>query len=205
LEYRLESLEWNGLKGMIGEHLARSYIRNKLARKIIDEEGWNHVVLSNNDYKLHRRVWNQTLFSFDLYREDFLVHGFCACSKLLARYAEVVGVLLRSHCSPDGLLFKLREVGEKKKLNKDSFPAIAKLRFDPDNMNGGSLEFPVVEGDLEVLEIKCGRHAKLIEKQKETYDKLITKGVPLRVIEVRIVSFDSNQFLVEERKFQNLL
>jgi hypothetical protein len=53
LEYRLETLEWNGLKGIIGAHLARSYIRNKLARKIIDEERWTHVVLSNNDYKLH--------------------------------------------------------------------------------------------------------------------------------------------------------
>jgi hypothetical protein len=37
------------------------------------------------------------------------------------------------------------------------------------------------------------------------YNNLIVKGVPLRVVEVRIVSFDSNQFLVEERKFQNLV
>lgn len=205
MEYRLETLEWNGLKGVVGEHLARSFVRNRLARKIIDEEGWTHVVLSNNDYKLHTRVWNESLFNFDRYREDFLVHGFYANTRLLARYSEVVSVLLQNHCSPDGVLMKLRENGEKKSLKKDSCPRIASLRLDPENEHGEALTFPVVDGDFEVLEIKCGRHAKLMGKQKETYNNLIAKGVPVRMVKVKIVSFDSNQFLVEERKFEKFL
>lgn len=201
----METLEWNGLKGVIGEHLARSFIRNKLSRKIIDEEGWNHVVLSNNDYKLHKRAWNQTLFSFDGYREDFLVHGFCANTKLLARYSDVIGVLLRNHCSPDGLLFKLRKTGGSVRLKESECPRIAGLRVDDSQKQGDTLEFPVVEGDLEVVEIKCGRNAKLMSKQKETYNNLIAKGIPLRMVEVRIVSFDANQFLVEEHKYERFM
>ena len=42
-------------------------------------------------------------------------------------------------------------------------------------------------------------------KQKETYNNLIAKGIPLRMIEVRIVSFDSNRFLVEEHKHDRFL
>jgi hypothetical protein len=47
--------------------------------------------------------------------------------------------------------------------------------------------------------------SKLVEKQKETCNNLIAKGVLLGVVEVRIVSFDSNQFFVKERKFGNLV
>lgn len=67
------------------------------------------------------------------------------------------------------------------------------------------MTFPVVDGDSEVLEIKCGRNAKVIGKQKITHYNLIAEGIPLRVVEVRIASFDSNQFLIEERRFQNLV
>ncbi len=63
----------------------------------------------------------------------------------------------------------------------------------------------MVEGDLEVVEIKCGRNAKLMKKQKETYNDLIEKGIPLRKVEVRIVSFDHNKFLVKERKFERFV
>jgi hypothetical protein len=63
----------------------------------------------------------------------------------------------------------------------------------------------VVDGDLEVVEVKCGRSAKLLDKQKETYSDLIAKGVPLRMIKVRIVSFDLNRFLVEERRYDRFL
>ncbi len=41
-----------------------------------------------------------------------------------------------------------------------------------------------------------------MKKQKETYNDLIWKGVPVRMVEVRIVSFDRNKFLVQERKFE---
>lgn len=42
-------------------------------------------------------------------------------------------------------------------------------------------------------------------QQRETYNNLIAKDVPLRMIKVRIVSFDLNKFLVEERKFETFL
>jgi len=47
--------------------------------------------------------------------------------------------------------------------------------------------------------------AKLMDKQKETYNNLIAEDVPLRMIRVRIVSFDLNRFLVEEHKYERFL
>jgi len=205
LEYRFRALEWNSLKGSIGEHLARSFIRNTLAPKLVEEEEWNHVLLSHNDYKQRPKAWNEKLFSFDRFREDFFAHGFYATRKLLSKYAIVVGVLMRNHCTPDGLLLKLRERGQTRKLKKNTHPSNSKFKPRTSRKSGEVFKFPLVDGDIEVVEIKCGRNAKLMKKQKETYNNLIGKGVPLRMVEVRIVSFDRNRFLVEERKIERFL
>ena len=205
MEYRFKRLEYNGLKGVIGERLARSFIRNKLAPKLVKEEGWSHVLLSHNDYKHHAWTWNTKLFDFDNFREDFIAHGFYPSMKLLSKYTFAVGLLNQNHCTPDGLLLKLRETGETKKLKESAWPSIAKLRIEESKKRGNIYELPTVEGDLEIVEIKCGRKAKLMNKQKETYNNLIAKDVPLRMIKVRIVSFDLNRYLVEEHKHERFL
>ena len=205
MEYRFKSLELSILKGVIGEHLARSFIRNTLAPKLVKEEGWSHVLLSNNDYKQHTKAQKARLFSFDRFREDFLVHALFASKKLLTKYADVVGILTQNHCTSDGLLMKLRETGRTKKLKESSYPWTASLKVNESQKHGNVLEFPIVDGDLEVVEIKCGRQAKLMGKQKETYNNLIAKGIPLRMVRVRIVSFDLNRFLVEEHKYERFV
>lgn len=205
MEYRLRPLEHNSLKGLIGERLARSFVRDRLAPKLISEEKWDHVLLSNNDYKRHTWTWNTKLFSFDNYRDDFTIHGLYANTKLLSKYATAIGTLIQNHCTPDGLLFKLRETGRMKKLNEKNCSSIAGLNATISGVCDGTFVFPVVEGDLEVVEIKCGRNARLMGKQKETYNDLIAKNIPLRMIKVRIVSFDLNRFLVEEHRFDRFL
>lgn len=205
MEYRLRQLEYNGLKGRIGEQLARSFVRNELAAKLVKEENWNHVLLSPNDYKQHVWTLNTKLFKFDNFRKDFIVHGFCATTKLLSKYASIVGILVKNHCTPDGLLLKLRETGKTVSVKQTDCPVVIKLRATAPQDHTDRFTLPLVEGDLEVLEIKCGRSAKLMDKQKETYNSLIAKGIPLRIIKVRIVSFDLNRFLVEERKIERFL
>jgi hypothetical protein len=205
LEYHFKTLGLNILKGVIGEHLARSFIRNTLAPRLVKEEGWSHVFFSRNDYRQHKRVWMKKLFRFDPLREDFVVHGFYANRKLLSRYAQVAGVLVENHCTPDGLLMKLQLTGEIRKLKKSACPKVASLRIDASHRRGDILEFPVVDGNLEVVEIKCGHKARLMDKQKKTYNDLIAKSIPLRMIKVRIVSFDLNRFLVEEHKYERFL
>lgn len=200
--YQFKQLEHNGLKGAIGEQLARSFIRNRLAPKLIKEEGWSHVVYSRNDYKQHKKhaqVWNRKLFTFDEFRDDFLLHGFYATRRLLAKYAQVAGVLIHHHCTPDGILIKLQETGRKKKVDETTVHSLKVRGFNLRKQKNTHL--PIVEGGLEIIEIKSGRAPKLMDKQKQTYSNLITEGFPLRLIRVRIVSFDRNQFLVEESKF----
>ncbi|MDH5793725.1 MAG: hypothetical protein OEZ18_04080 [Candidatus Bathyarchaeota archaeon] len=202
MEYRFRALELSILKGVIGEHLARSFIRNTLAPKLEEEEKWDHVVFSSNDYRQSLKAFSEKLFSFDRFREDFFAHGFCADTQLLSKYAMVVGVLARNHCTPDGLLLKLQDTGHKRRVGKDFRSSNVRLRNRSSKKSGEVSKLPVVKGDLEIVEIKCGRRAKLMEKQKETYNDLIWKGIPVRMVEVRIVSFDRNKFLVQERKFE---
>lgn len=163
------------------------------------------MLLSNNDYKHHSWTWNTKLFSFDEFRVDFIVHGFFANNKLLTKYTNAVSVLTKSHCNPDGLLLKLHETGRKTRLKENICPPITRFKVEETSKEGSTVKFPVVDGGLEIVEIKCGRKARLMGKQKETYNNLIAKGYPLRMIKVRIVSFDLNQFLVEETKFERFL
>ena len=205
MEYKFKSLEYNGLRGKIGELVARSFVRSVLAPKLMVEELWDHVVLSNNDYRQRVQSRNAKLFDFDRFGADFLASGFSADVKLLSKYANTVGILERNHCTPDGLLLKLKDTRRKKKVKKSECPFSAQLHLRDLQADGGCFVLPVVEGDVEVVEVKCGRSAKLLDKQKETYNDLIARGVPLRLVRVRIVSFDLNRFLVEERRYDRFL
>jgi hypothetical protein len=159
------------------------------------------VILSNDDYKKHVWTWNTKLFTFDAFRKDFIMHGFCAHTKLLAKYAMVADILTQRHCTPDGLLFKLRKTDVSRTVKPSEYPPF--FTSNVTNSHGTDrLKFPLVEGDVEIVEIKCGRYGRLMAKQREVYNQLIAKGVPLRIIRVRIVSFDYNKFLVEEKKVE---
>ena len=43
---------------MIGEHLARSYIKTQLAPELMLDERWDQVVLSHNHYRQNLGGWN---------------------------------------------------------------------------------------------------------------------------------------------------
>jgi hypothetical protein len=190
---------------MIGEQLARSFIRHKLADRLTREEGWDHIVLTKNDYKKHAWTWNTKLFKYDHFREDFIAQGFYATRKLLSKYATAVAILEQNHCTPDGMLLKLNNIGRTRRLKATEAPRLSPLRAHDTLNREGDYELPIVDGDLEMLEIKCGRTAKLMDKQKQTYNDLIAKDIPLRLIRVRIVSFDLNRFLVEERRYDQFV
>jgi len=205
MEYKFKSLEYNGLKGKIGELVAKSFVRSVLAPKLMKDELWDHVILSDNSYKQRVRSRSTKLFSYDRFREDFFANGFSADMKLLSHYASIVGVLERNHCTPDGLLLKLKHTGGTKKVEKSDCSFLARLHMMNRQEDGDCFVLPVVDGGVEVVEVKCGRSSKLMDKQKETYNDLIAKGIPLRLLRVRIVSFDLNRFLVEERRYDRFL
>jgi hypothetical protein len=205
LEYRFKPFAYNSLKGAIGEQLARSFIRDRLASTLVELENWDHVVLSNNDYKRHAWTRNKNLFSYDEFRQDFVAHGFYGRKEILCKYAAAVSILEQNHCTPDGLLLKLQETGKKKKLGRKALTKTPWPYFSGLQKNGSHYELPVVDGDLEIVEIKCGRNAKLNDKQKKAYNDLIAKSIPLRLVRVRFVSFDLNRFLVEEKKHERFV
>jgi hypothetical protein len=205
LEYKFKPFAYNSLKGAIGEHLARSFIRDYLATELVELENWDHVVLSNNDYKRHAWTRNRNLFSYDKFRQDFIAHGFYGKKEILCKYASAVSILEQNHCTPDGLLLKLHETGKKKKLDRKAFTSTPWLHVNGQQKNRSCFELPIVDGDLEIVEVKCGRNARLNDKQKKAYNDLIAKSIPLRMVRVRFVSFDLNRFLVEETRYERFV
>lgn len=205
MEYRFKPFAYNSLKGAIGEHLARSFIRNHLAPTLVTSENWDHVVLSRNNYRQRIRTRNRNLFSYDRFRQDFISHGFYGTKEILCKYAAAVYVLDRNHCTPDGFLLKLRETGETKKLRNGAFTPAPWLHARGQPKNRNCIELPVIDGELEIVEIKCGRKAKLNDSQRKAYNDLIAKSIPLRMVRVRFVSFDLNRFLVEETKYERFV
>lgn len=89
-------------------------------------------------------------------------------------------------------------------MQKKSCPSEARFHSKVTE-DGRHYKLPTVEGDLEIVEVKCGRSARLMEKQKGTYNDLIEKSIPVRVISVKIISFDLNKFLVEEHRYERFL
>jgi hypothetical protein len=58
--------------------------------------------------------------------------------------------------------------------------------------------FPVVEGEIEIVEVKSGT-ARLASNQIKSYTDVLRKGYPLRYFHVEIISFERNQFEIKEK------
>ena len=64
-------------------------------------------------------------------------------------------------------------------------------------------QFPIVNGEIEVIEVKSNK-AHLQAYQRKNYVRLINNGYALHFFRVRIVSFESNQFEIQEKIVKNV-
>jgi hypothetical protein len=122
----------------------------------------------------------------------FVGKGVCASSHLLGK---AIGLSCLLDVATDGILFKLRKTGEFIS-SEDAYP----LGSSP--LGDESEQLPIVDGDIEVIEVKCGK-ATLPSNQVENYANVIRKGYPLRYFKVDIISFEKNQFEIRDKLVRN--
>ncbi|MBU4501689.1 MAG: hypothetical protein KKA79_03800 [Nanoarchaeota archaeon] len=59
-------------------------------------------------------------------------------------------------------------------------------------------EISVASGEMEIIEIKADK-SYIVFSQKESYKAAVKKGYPLRYFHVNFISFENNQFEIQER------
>ena len=115
-------------------------------------------------------------------------------------FDKTIKVIALLENAPDGFIFKLSDYGQ----NLSSFnyiKAFSKWRLEileELELRAPPKEIPVVSGEIEVIEIKADE-AFIMPHQAEGYKKVIAEGYPLRYFHVTFISFERNQFEIEEK------
>lgn len=193
-KYSFKPPEWSNWKGRLCEELAMDYIRDILIPELREKEKWQHIFVmkqAGGFIKIDDRVY----INEEQVTRDFFFYGLYPSRRLLRKYIDVTRILSYESCVPDGLLMKLNDTGEMKRL-KDT---VSRSYLPPEIRNEDIIDLPIVDGEIEILEIKS-KKSPLRAKQKLVYSTLIMKGFPLRLFHVHMISFDQNRFAVRERR-----
>lgn len=206
-------------KGFIAEKLVENYFGRVLGPKL-KEEGWDFVifVLSGETYISPLEI-----------PIIFLYNNMLPTPTLLRKFKDLKSDL----GTPDGFLLKLRNTGKSMPLKVAideigaenysfgsiyrSYPTFREIdlrllkergyviekwfSFDVKDHNENEL-LPIVDGEVEVVEIKSGK-SRLTLDQEWTYRNVLDKGYTIHLFKVKIISFEKNQFEIEENVFHD--
>ena len=201
MKYSLPPRELNGWKARIAERIVEHYIRNDVIPRL-KEEGWSGAIYTEG--------W---FYPFNMVEDEeakfFVANNLYPISSFLKRFEELTRLLENF---PDGFLIKLRETGGFKLLG-DALKELGLLRrekscsWDVGEHNRFSSllhamdeRLPVVDGEVEVIEVKFGR-SRLAPNQMRSYYGIIQEGYVFRLFHVGIVSLAGNEFEIRERIF----
>jgi hypothetical protein len=214
--------ELNNWKAKITERLAELYMAQSLMPKLKIEDGWDLVICLTSPWFTTSK--DEELMPWLSYQKQtfFVSNNLIPTTKLLRDFKDITRTLSNV---PDGFLFKLKKTGESKilrdvkemRLNFAGDFRIGSGYHNPQELmeKGYVLQdesdftsdayrkmmyqsFPVVEGEIEIVEVKSGT-ARLASNQVKSYTDVLRKGYPLRYLHVEIISFEKNQFEIKEK------
>lgn len=188
MKYSFNPKEFIHWKARITERIAEHYISDIVISKL-KKAGWNHVFLvpgwSNKLVTRQPRNFLEVESRFyiscgSLVRLDpekalrkFFSDNFLSPSDELLKRFQKLHELLETH--PDFFLIKVKRTQARRKE-----------------------EISVVDGEIEVVEVKSDK-TPLPPHQKRSYGKIIREGYVLRFINVDTISFEENEFEIEEK------
>jgi hypothetical protein len=202
VKYALHTTEVNNFKANITERLVERYIRKVLIPDLI-KQGWSHVIFEP-------RAW----FSFESESYDqklvqkFFIDNSLYPTKEFFRAFEKLTRLLKN--IPDGFLVKLRRTRKTKPLKR----ALKELGLESCDWeiplrqpftrseHDSNEQLPIVEGEIEIVEVKTGK-AIFPSHQMISYRKVLEEKYVLRFFHVNIISFEKNEFEIEEKIVTN--
>lgn len=210
MKYSLHPKDLAVWKGRITEALVKSYISKEVIPKL-KKEGWDDVMLTEawfspekpqSDVPQHLRLeWK--------FEEKFLIaNGWFPAPKFLKRLQLLTKKCLEN--VPDGFLFKIKKAG-KKPLNDallqldleswESWTILEEYWFNRSEHEDNE-QLDTVDGEIEIIEVKSGR-SNIPPQQKRSYGNALREGFVIRFFQVSIVSFERNEFDIEEKLITN--
>jgi hypothetical protein len=200
MKYFLPKQELNNWKGRLAERIVQLYIRDELIPRL-KSQGWDEVIFS-------RETWFDEWMSLGKPEERFFIsNGLFPDEEFLLSFQRLTKQLLSN--APDGFLVKLKKTPGVKTLDH----ALKELGLEGSSWNWGSYSFepsqhdkreklPVVGGEIEVVEVKCGKSI-IPPHQKKSYTNVVSGGHKVRFFNVVIRSLDKNDFELAEKVITN--
>lgn len=198
MKYSLHWTDINRFKGKITEMLVRRYIEKVLVNAL-KEEGWDQIIFTPNawfgdeiEQNKNRPEHMQIFWKFE--EELFVRNSLCPTKELLKSFKRLASLLENT---PDGFLAKLRKTTQTKQL-KDTFKDLGLKNRGWSSDHEDKELLPIVEGEIEIVEIKTGK-AIIPSHQMISYRKVLDEKYALRFFHVNIISFEKNEFEIEEK------
>lgn len=199
IEYSFNRKEMNNWKGRITERLIRCYIDDVLI-PTLRKQGWDDAIFAPQGDSMSEgsEMWSEMEVRF------LVANGLFPTRRFLTSFKKLTNLLENL---PDGFLIKIKKTGITKPLkeaikefkldgwsyhNEKGEPIFDYSRFDKNEI------LPVVDGEIEVVEVKSDK-ATLPARQKRSYGNILREGYVLRFFHVNIVSFEKNEFEIEEK------
>jgi hypothetical protein len=204
MDFGLPISKLSVLKGQIGEKVAESYINHVTIRNLKSTGGYGTAIYWPTS-RLNLIEASPYITRRETLVRPFLLNKVLPTSELLARFDSIVQTL---NTMPDGFLLKANRTSKimslRKGLNQLGLPLhipIASPYMRTPEDSGDQLKFstqmPEVDGDVEFVEVKTDSGG-FRAKQVKAYTKALKRGFHLRVVVVRLVSFENNRFDVAE-------
>jgi len=203
IKYSFNHSEINNWKGRITERLIECYINDVLI-PTLRKQGWDEAIFSPHAWfgdeieENKHRPDKWKLFPVHMEVRFLVTKGLFPTRQFLTVFKKLTNLLENA---PDGFLIKIKKTRKTKPLKE------AIKEFQLDRWVVSSCDYrerdeneilSVVDGDIEVVEIKSDK-ATLPSRQKRSYENILREGYVLRFFHVNIVSFEKNEFEIEEK------
>jgi hypothetical protein len=178
----------NPQKGRLGEKLVKSYINDDLIPSLKKTEGWTDIIYTVAWFKA---TYSQDFQDFIKFEEEkqtrrLLANGFYPTKEFVDYFNKLIDSLSNT---PDGFLIKMKRNGAFRKVKEaiEEYNLTSKIQLE--DIKGNLLlelhikdkMLPVVDGKIEVIEVKSGTGNKL---QVDSYKNSVANGYPLRLYKV---------------------
>lgn len=186
MKYGLVWTELNNFKARLTEQLVKRYIEKVLIPEL-GAQGWDQSIYTQEDFRIFydenesqrpkckQGVWNNYVYGI------LIENGLYPTEEFINTLKKLTSLLKHA---PDGYLFKFKKTGKVKSLKKHT--------------DTESELLPIVNGEIEVVEVKTGK-AIIPSYQMVSYCKVLEERYVLRFFHVNIISFEKNEFEIEEK------
>jgi hypothetical protein len=190
----------NSQRGRLGERIIEIYINDELIPSLKKSEDWTDIIYTVAWFKA---TWSQDFQDFNKFEEEkqtrlLLSNGFYPIKEFVNYFNKLVDSLSNI---PDGFLIKMKRIGAFrtveeaiKEYNLTSEITLGDLSNQLLQLPDIDKKLPVVDGKIEVVEVKTGEGVKKL--QVPSYRNAVANGYPLRLFKVDIEKCEIKEKLI---------